>query len=781
MSWRAESRRLRKFGSGWPAVAVCALLVLLAGSRLVFLSMQQHAAASRSTAQGLADRSAQALRAQLQGLVRLAQQRAATGGSVRPAEGARAVGVTAIGSAAPGFRIGADGQVSGVAPSEVEIARDLEAEWSAQPAGGRAPSVIGPVREGSRWLVAARAPLAAAGDGGQAQGWAVVYQDLDVLLVAAEVDRAARAGYDFELSRFATPDARALPVVSSAAGILADPVTSAIQLPAPAGAADAWSLALRPRSGWFPPEELIVDVSLLLLVTWLVALGVRDAAHHLVHLRTALAVSRKRLQNTQQNLSREIELRQRLQRSFEHAHYHDSFTGLPNRHFFLGQVDRALRDMRTRAGYRIAVMLIAVDRFKVITDTLGHTAGDELVVQVTRLFDRALSGQEHVLARWADDELALLLADASRMPLLIETVQALQQELQAPLMLRRHRIVIATSIGATQVESGLARAEEVMREADVALSSARSAGGSNLVTYSPMMQNQFMQIVSLEGDLHMALEREEFRLRFQPIVNLHGGKIVGVEALLRWMHPLEGLLPPGRFLSFAEEAGLIVPITRWTITRACKLAAYWRQRLPAGRAFFISINLSAAALLDPGLSEHVGEALRESGVPAATLKFELTENGLISNVGAARDVLDRLHAMGIELMLDDFGTGYSSLSHLQLFPFSYIKIDGPLGSQLGSQAGGGDDGALVRAMAQMAATLGLKTIAEIVERTAAVEALTRIGCQFAQGNVFCGPVDAEQALQRLLAEHLEPRDQPEEEVDSSPTLILPIIPEAAVQ
>jgi diguanylate cyclase (GGDEF)-like protein len=424
-------------------------------------------------------------------------------------------------------------------------------------------------------------------------------------------------------------------------------------------------------------------------------------------------------------------------------------------------------------------VLIAVDRYKVITDTLGHTAGDELMVQVTRLFDQALSGHEHVLARWADDELALLLMDANRMPVLLETAQALQQELQTPLVLRRHRIVIATSIGATEVESGLARAEEVMREADVALSSARSAG-SSLVTYNPMMQHQFMQIVSLEGDLHLALEREEFRLRFQPIVDLRVRQVVGVEALLRWMHPVEGLLSPGRFLSFAEEAGLIVPITRWIITRACALAAYWRERLPPERAFFISVNLSPAALLDPALSEYVAEALRDNGIPPAMLKFELTENGLISNVGAARDVLDRLHAQGIELMLDDFGTGYSSLSHLQLFPFSYIKIDGPLGSQLGTDNGGAD-GSLVRAMAQMAATLGLKTIAEIVERTAAVEALQDIGCQFAQGNVFCGPVDAEQALQRLLAVHLDPHDEPEEEIDSSPTLILPILPEPAVQ
>lgn len=786
MKWREATRAVRRAGSGWPAVIVCSLLALGAGARLVSLSMQQHAAQSRSAAQQLAASSARALEGQLQTLYREAEERA---------QGLSALAVTpvAAGAAATAhqFVLLSDGSVRGASPAELESVNAILAEAHASDGGPSAPRLLGPIREGSRWLVAARAPMRgpAAARGGPQPAWIVLYQDLNVLLLGARLDGVARAGYDFQLARLDAASGRDLTVVGSASGPLSDPVESAITLPATVtlasvGAnprAGGWTLALQPKAGWFPAEELVVDISLVLLVTWLIALGIRDATRHVQHLRTALAVSRKRLQHTQQNLSLEIEQRQRLQRSFEHAHYHDSFTGLPNRHYFLGQLDRALRDMRTRSSYRIAVLLIAVDRYKVITDTLGHTAGDELMVQVTRLFDQVLGGHEHVLARWADDELALLLADGSKVPTVGETAQALQQELQAAIVVRRHRIMIATSIGATLVDSGLARAEEVMREADVALSSARASGGANLVTYSPAMQHQFMQVVSLEGDLHMALEREEFRLRFQPIVDLQARQIVGVEALLRWMHPLEGLLPPSRFLSFAEEAGLIVPITRWIIARACKLAAYWRSRLGPGRGFFISINLSPAVLLDPELIEYVGDVLRESGTPAQALKFELTENGLISNVGAARDVLDRLHAMGVELMLDDFGTGYSSLSHLQLFPFSYIKIDGPLRGRLGGEPTDSGDRALVRAMAQMASTLGLKTIAEVVETTAAVETLQQIGCQYAQGNAFCAPVDADQALQRLISNRLDPHDEPEEEVDSSPTLILPVLPEEAVQ
>jgi diguanylate cyclase (GGDEF)-like protein len=487
-------------------------------------------------------------------------------------------------------------------------------------------------------------------------------------------------------------------------------------------------------------------------------------------------VARRRLRQAHERLSQEIELRAKLQSSFEHVHLHDSFTGLPNRRFFLGQLDRALRQMRTRSGRPLGVLLIAVDRFKVVTDTLGHTAGDELMVQITRLFGQVLSSREHVLARWADDTLALQIADVASAQQLNEVGRSLQQALQTPMELRRHRIAAAVSVGATWVESGLQRTEEVLREADIALNGAKATGGSNPMTYSATMQNQLMQVVSLESDLHSALARGEFRLLFQPIVDLQACHVVGVEVLLRWLHPVEGLLTPSRFLSFAEDAGLSVPITRWVIQRACKVSGEWRRRLPPECKFYMSINLSPAALMDADLSNYVAKVLKETGTSPASLKFELTENGLISNVGAVRDLLERLHTMGIELMLDDFGTGYSSLSHLQLFPFDYVKIDGPMHSQ---QNHNSNADALLRAMTQMASALGLKTIAEIVDTVAAANALQKMGCEYAQGNAFSAPVDAEQAFKRLLANILEPSNEAFDDNDS-PTMILPALPEDAI-
>jgi diguanylate cyclase (GGDEF)-like protein len=774
--------RLHRSISAWVAAAVCAALVLAAGSRLVVLSMRQYAAQAHTSAQLLADRAAQSIQSQLQALEHAAQERAALAANARPGEQLRSR-LLSIAPRRESFWLTPDGAVLGADASDREAASVIAANAAAQGTNGAAVRLLGPVRQANRWLVAFRAPIGLpTADGNLVpQGWAVTYRDVNELLLDAQLDRTARAGYDFELSGF-DPDSRAtLALMTTSPTPLASGASAAITLaPQSAGPAgsSAWRIAIRPRAGWFPTTDLVVDVSLLILVTWLVALGVRDLMHQMTHLRSALDVSRERLQRTQRRLAQEVELRQRTQKTLDHAHHHDAFTGLPNRQYFIDQLDRALRDMRTRASTGIALMLIRVDRFKVITDTLGHTAGDELMLQITRLFEQTLSTYQHVTARWTEDELALLLIGVPDTQGILETAHALQQALRSPIELRRHRVAAVLTMGATHVESGLKRAEDVLREADIALSAARTPGqgGSSLVTYDGAMQAHLMQAVSLEADLQLALERDEFRLVFQPIVDLHGRHIVGVEALLRWAHPVEGLLRPDRFLRSAEEAGLIVPITRWIILTVCRLHREWQLRLPPTYDFYVSVNLSPSALLDPGLPDYVSQMLAATHAGPSSLKFELTESGLISNVSAARGALDQLRSMGIELMLDDFGTGYSSLSHLQLFPFDYIKIDGPFDNRRSQDP---SSAALVRAMTQMATTLGLKTIAEIVETTAAVATLEEMGCDFAQGKVFCAPIDPDEVLQRLRAQVLVAIDD-EEELSDSETMILPVLTETMI-
>ena len=571
--------------------------------------------------------------------------------------------------------------------------------------------------------------------------------ELDQLLSRLQLNRLVNPDYDFELAKIDTTGGSPGIFVSSRIEPLDDAIVSRIRVPEgyrqdlPGGYVQ---LALRPKAGWYPARELAAAIALLAVVAWLLAFATHDLVHSLHRARDALSLSRRQLQATNRKLALQIEERENLQQSFEHSRYHDAFTGLPNRRYFMDQLDRALREVRTRKRQRLAVMLINIDRFKLINDSLGHTAGDELVVQAARRFQKATAQLDCVLARWSGDQFAVLAFDIASSDAALDIANLLQQTLQQPFELRKHRLNVAARAGVTCIDSGLQRAEEAVREADIALSVAKRHDTATAVAYQPAMGGSAASLVSLEADLHVALQRRELHMMYQPIVDLRNRRVAGAESLLRWRHPIEGLLTPDKFLALAEEVGLIVPITRWTILQVCTLAAEWRHRLPPNRDFYLTVNVSAAALRDPEFTSYVARVLKDTGTPPGILKLELTEGGLISNPGAARDILDGLHDLGIEMMLDDFGTGYSSLSYLQLFPFSYVKIDRPFVDRAGSAHA---NSAIAAAIVQMTASLGLKSVAEIVETDAAANDLQRMGCDYAQGYFYCGPLEAEEAFQ----------------------------------
>jgi len=599
--------------------------------------------------------------------------------------------------------------------------------------------------------------------------------ELDQLLSKLQLSRIVDPEYDFELSKVATGGGAPRIFVSSRIGRLDDPIISRIRLPE--GFAQELSggyvqLALRPKAGWYPARELAAAFALLAVVAWMLAFATHDLVHGLHRSRDALSLSRRQLQSTQRKLALEIEQRESLEKSFEHSRYHDAFTALPNRRYFMDQLDRALREVRTRRRHRLAVMLINIDRFKLINDSLGHTAGDEVVVQAARRFQKAAAQFEHVLARWSGDQFAMLVFDVPSAASALDIAGLLQKTLQQPFELRKHQLNVAARVGVTCIDSGLQRAEEAVREADIALSVARRHDTATAVAYQPAMGSSAASLVSLEADLHVALQRRELHLMYQPIVDLRNDRVAGAESLLRWRHPIEGLLTPDKFLALAEEVGLIVPITRWTILQVCTLAAEWRHRLPRNRDFYLSVNISATALRDPEFSSYVKRVLEDTGVSPECLKLELTEGGLMSNPGGAREILEGLHDLGIEMMLDDFGTGYSSLSYLQLFPFSYVKIDRPFVDRAGSAHA---NTAIAAAIVQMTGSLGLRSIAEIVETGEAARDLQRMGCDYAQGYFYCGPLEAEEAFQVLknaasslpTAQTAIAGDEPS---DSSPTI-----------
>jgi diguanylate cyclase (GGDEF)-like protein len=765
---------------GWIPTIVVLAVVLIAGSRLMYLSVQHHATAARAQANTVLNSYVNKIDPALQKLGVLAAKQAAAA-SKAVANTNTFTSLDSLPLVRNTFWMTNEDRVLTALPKEANAAAGIASEWdtaeSSRPVPGA--TVLGPLRLGSQWLLTARVPIVPAIPGVESpsRGWAVSYGDLDDLISSAHLARLTEAGYDFELSQVEPRSARTRIFVSSSSELLADAVAIRLRMPngfQPATAGSYLQVAILPRTGWYPATELASDIGLLAFLAWLLAFGTHDLSHALQRSRSALATARARVRTINRQLATEMQQRLSLQETFDHARFHDAFTGLPNRRYFMDQLDRALRDVRTKRRQRVAVIIVDISRFKLVNDMLGHTAGDELMVQAARRFEKSTSAFEGVLARWGGDQFAVLILDVASTEAAMGVAGLLQEELRSPFELRRHKLVVTATIGATTVDSGQQRAEDVVREADIALTVAKRQESSKVVLYTPSMAGQAASLVSLEADLHVALDKHELRLLFQPIVDLKTYRMVGAEALLRWRHPVESVLAPDKFLRIAEEAGLMVPITRWVILRVVKLAGEWLRRLPASQKFFVSINMSPTALRDPGMVEYIASLLRETQLPPSVLKFELTEAALISNVGVARETLERLHSMGIGLMLDDFGTGYSSLSYLQLFPFDFVKIDRPFvntGPQDTANTG------MMNAMVQMAGSLNLKAIAEIIETEAAARALQEMGCDYGQGYYFSEPIEAELALQRLRTQH--PFQPPGAQTGTYAPVTAPVVPSAA--
>src|SRR5205085_4680215 len=340
------------------------------------------------------------------------------------------------------------------APGAEAVARALASEWASSGAGAPAAAgLFGPVRYGSQWFVAAQAPITSRSGNGSAAAGArsVAYESLDALLVRARFGRLVHEGYDFELSQREPISHEPRVFLSSHPRTLAEAVTSGIHRPGALSASPSayLELAVRPRSGWYPARDLATEIGLLAVLAWGLAFGTDDLTRTLSRTQAALATARRRLRAANQRLVTEIEQHQALQQSLEHARYHDPFTGLPNRRYFMDQLDRALRELRTRSRQRIAIVLIEIDRFKLINDTLGHTAGDELMLQAAQRFARAVAGIDCVLAHWEGGQLALLLHEVESP----EAAQALAAKLlsvrQDPFTLRQQRITVASRIGLT--------------------------------------------------------------------------------------------------------------------------------------------------------------------------------------------------------------------------------------------------------------------------------------------------------------------------------------------
>ncbi len=430
--------------------------------------------------------------------------------------------------------------------------------------------------------------------------------------------------------------------------------------------------------------------------------------------------------------------RKAFEERLAHQSMHDPLTGLPNRLLFTDRLGQAIaRCQRTKS--KVGVAFIDLDRFKNVNDSLGHDAGDELLVEVARKLLSVIRPGDTV-ARFGGDEFAILCedlhADTAR-ELTLEIAQRLLSNVVRPMVVRGAEMFVGASAGIALATSGDERPEDLLRDADVALNHAKEAGRGRVEVFDDTMRARAVTVHATENALHRAIERGELRLFFQPVVNLSDARCVGAEALLRWQHPDRGLIGPSEFIPLAEETGLVVQMGWWVLEEAARNAARWQ--LEQKEPFQVSINLSARQLVQPGLAERVAEVITQTGVEPGNLCFEITESVLMDDTETVIDVIARVRALGVQFAIDDFGTGYSSLGYLKRFPVDVVKIDRSFVSGLGADPG---DAAIVSAVVGLAHALDLRVTAEGVESEEQLLALIEHGCDEAQGYFFSPPQPA---------------------------------------
>ena len=448
---------------------------------------------------------------------------------------------------------------------------------------------------------------------------------------------------------------------------------------------------------------------------------------------------------------RDITERKALAEQLAHQAFHDPLTGLANRALLLDRIEHALSSARRKPGSRLAVLYLDLDDFKTVNDGLGHEAGDVLLRMAgTRIADSLRPGD--TACRLGGDEFAVLLEDLPNPSLAYEVGGRLLEALRAPFELDAGVVSLNASLGIVVGTGGGDDAASLLRNADLAMYRAKGQGKGRFEIYEAGMHAAVVERLALKAELRRGVDAGEFEPHYQPIVDLHSGATVGVEALVRWNHPTRGLLPPAAFIELAEETALIVPLGTQVLRRACADAAAWRVRLGEHAPRSISVNLSVRQLQHPTVVQEVAAALRDSGLPAEALVLEITESTLLDDADAAATRLDELKALGVRVALDDFGTGYSSLSYLGRFPVDVLKIDKSFIDALGSVAT--DQSALVGAIVGLGTTLGVQVTAEGIEESEQLAHLLQLGCQLGQGYYFARPLPAAALEQRLVGEHL---------------------------
>jgi diguanylate cyclase (GGDEF)-like protein/PAS domain S-box-containing protein len=439
----------------------------------------------------------------------------------------------------------------------------------------------------------------------------------------------------------------------------------------------------------------------------------------------------------------------RAEERLVHNALYDTLTGLPNRVSLMERLRHAGDLAHCKSDYLFAVLFIDLDRFKMINDSLGHVMGDQLLIGISRRLSTCLRPND-TIARLGGDEFVILLENVKTHENVIGVAQRILQELSTPFNLDGQEIFTSASIGITFSTIGFNRAEDLLRDADLAMYRAKTQGRGRYAIFHPRMHSSAVALLQMETDLRRAVERQELKLHYQPIVSLRTNRLVGFEALIRWQHPQQGLISPAQFVPIAEETGLITSIGEWILQTACTQMRQWQKQFPEWQFLTMNVNLSSKQFT-PHLVEQVDQILQETGLGGEYLKLEITESVLMGHAESAITTLTQLKQLGIQLAIDDFGTGYSSLSYLHRFPIDTLKVDRSFIQRVDVD---GEQLAIVRTIITLAWNLGMEVIAEGVETPKQLAQLRSLRCEYAQGYLFSKPRDV-QAIEALLTQELE--------------------------
>jgi len=478
-------------------------------------------------------------------------------------------------------------------------------------------------------------------------------------------------------------------------------------------------------------------------------------------------------------IQRDVTQQKQVEAQLRYDALYDALTSLPNRTFFLRHLRCCIDRTQQCQDFLFAVLFLDLDRFKVINDSLGHKAGDKMLMAIANRLTTSVRPDD-IVARVGGDEFAILLSDLKDIGDVSLIANRLQTELQKPLQLEGQEVLTSASIGIAVSMLWYDCPEDVLRDADMAMYQAKALGKARSVVFNKTMHRDAVNRLQLETDLRHAISRQELQLHYQPIVSLATGQITGFEALVRWQHPTRGMVSPGKFIPLAEETGLIIPIGEWVLREACLRVREWQREFPHHQPLTMSVNLSGRQFVQPDLSTKIDQILCETGLEGHSLKLEITESTIMENAESGlrlRDrialgtsgtvdselsthsevtiaILEQLRSLGVQLGIDDFGTGYSSLSRLYRFPINTLKIDQSFIKRMDNNNGhknGTSPCKIVRAIITLAHNLGLDVTAEGIETPEQLAGLRELGCESGQGYFFSRPVDALKAEALIAA------------------------------